>query len=426
MTAPIWTPASGTSLFTSDQLDTQIVKSCASARNIAINSVASPAFSLTHSQVTRHFFHHRPDTVSFFARQVSNSKFVTKAYLRKAGLPAPEGRLFPHDQRKAAWRYARALGGPVVVKPVTGSYGRGVTADIRAAEHFDTAWQQIPETRSVVVERHVTGNDYRLLVVGQSFVAAAQRKPASVTGDGVATISELIDRKNASRSHNPYASQKSLVLSDMMLYLLERDGMSPDSVLPEGQVLQLHAVANIGAGGDSVDVTGQVHPGFMDIALRAAHAIPGMTYAGIDVLAPDITMPPERQAFSICEVNTTPDLALHHFPLVGDSLDAVGTFLEHMFPLARPLPRAQWQRKLAKVSFASGFEAFRDAIAPFVVQNACAGRLSRTGETEAELAIAAPPVASRRFLRQVKALRGVKTELSDWLGEPPDSFEIAG
>jgi cyanophycin synthetase len=97
----------------------------------------------------------------------------------------------------------------------------------------------------------------------------------------------------------------------------------------------LHAVANIGAGGESVDVTALVHPDSEDIAVRAAKTLPGALHAGLDLLAEDVSAPPAGQEWAVCEINSRPGLAMHHFPVSGRPRDAAGALIEHLFPGSR-------------------------------------------------------------------------------------------
>src|SRR5690606_12090213 len=121
-------------------------------------------------------------------------------------------------------------------------------------------------------------------------------------------------------------------LTDEMKRNLAKRGFHEDSIIPQGEHIQLLPVANIGTGGDSVDVTDEVHPGFIEIAVKAAHAIPEVFFAGVDILAPDITAAPDEQEYAICEVNTRPDIGMHHFPVRGQRRDAAGALIEAIFP----------------------------------------------------------------------------------------------
>jgi acylphosphatase len=125
---------------------------------------------------------------------------------------------------------------------------------------------------------------------------------------------------------------KLIKITDMIEFNLRQQGITVASVLKAGQTLRLHSVANIGGGGESRDVSEIMHPDFSGIAVKARKAVFGVPYAGVDLLAEDITKAPHEQRWMVIEVNTNPDLALHHFPSEGAARDAAGAIVEHLFP----------------------------------------------------------------------------------------------
>lgn len=422
MVASIWRPACGSENFFVDDFQTNLVQCAASARNISIKSIASPTFSLTHYGITHHFVRHRPDTLSFFSRQVTNSKALTKAFLRQAGIPTPNGRLFDPEQLEEAWEYARKLESAVVVKPLTGSSGKGVTANIRDWDHFCLAWKQVPEGQRVIIEEHIEGQDYRVVVIGKSHAGTALRRPARIIGDGRSTISQLIDQKRSERSQNPFVADADFELTSNMAFLLRCAGFDENTLLPKGRTWQLHDIANISAGGDTIDVSTAIHPDFQDIAVRATYAVPGLRYSGVDLLVPDISKPAAGQKFAVIEVNSTPDLALHHYPMEGSSRDLNGALLEDMFPTARIVPPAQWVGKTMTVEFDGNFDRFTEDLKLHVFQNCAAGSLTRTGDRTGMIEVAAPSHSCARFVRRVRSMPGTKVDVSPWDGAPPPRF----
>jgi D-alanine-D-alanine ligase-like ATP-grasp enzyme/acylphosphatase len=315
-----------------------VIKQAAFVRNLTVDLV-SPSFYVI-SDGTREigFWMHTPQTTTQVARQVSVSKPLTKAVLERAGIRVPTGRVFSRDGVRAGWRYARSIGLPVVVKRSAGEGGSGVTSEIQTEEHFRLAWQSATEAsvrERVVVEKHVPGGDFRLYLVGNRMVSATLRIPAYLDGDGRSSISELVEKKNASRRSNPFVGGKTMKLTPVMLRNLAQMGLGPDSVLESGRRVTLHPVASMGTGGESVDVTDDVHPDFREIGVRACEALPGVVNAGVDLLADDISGPADGQEWAVCEVNTCPDIALHHFPVFGKPRDTAGVLIEHLFPGSR-------------------------------------------------------------------------------------------
>lgn len=276
------------------------------------------------------------DRTSLVAVRIADDKAVSKAFLKKAGLRVPEGAVFSSGQQNKGWEYARSLGLPVVTKPLGGFAGKGVSTRISDEEQFAQGWRAAATGRNkIMVETMVEGSDCRIFVVDGRVVAAARRYPASVIGDGAGTIAALVEQKNQVRKKIPYVGIKDFALTQGMLDYLARSGRTAETVPHAGEHVQLHPIANVSAGGDSEDVSDVVHPDFAEIAVKACNAIPGLFHAGVDLLAEDITAPASNQQWAICEINASPDLALHHFPIIGSARDVAGCLVEALLPQAR-------------------------------------------------------------------------------------------
>jgi D-alanine-D-alanine ligase-like ATP-grasp enzyme/acylphosphatase len=327
----------GDSFARSYAVQMQVIQQAAHRRNLAVQELSPVTFVISGARHGTTFRQSMSDRTTAVSRMASNLKDWTKQLLREAGVNTPSGESFEPDQLESGWRFAESLGQPVVVKPVAGSGGNGVSVNVSTREHFELAWKLAREVKSrrIIVEEFFAANDYRLLAVGDALCAAMQRIPAHVIGDGSHTVQELIDIKNREREANPHLGAKAAKLTPMIEFNLERLGLGAASVPDKGQYLQLHAVANIGSGGDSRDVSDIMHPDFADIAVRARRAVFDPAHAGIDLLAEDITKSPRDQRWMVIEVNTNPDLALHHFPSQGTPRDAAGALIEHLFPEAR-------------------------------------------------------------------------------------------
>ena len=190
--------------------------------------------------------------------------------LAAAGVPVPLGR--PVQDVEDAWQAMQELGGRVVVKPLDGNQGKGVTVNIASREQIELAYQAAREiSGKVLVERFIPGNDFRLLVVGNRLVAAARRDPPSVTGDGIHTVAQLVEQVNRDprRSSGHATSLSYIKLDDIALARLALQGLKPDSVPPQGTRVILRNNANLSTGGTATDVTDDVHP---EVAARAVEA----------------------------------------------------------------------------------------------------------------------------------------------------------
>ncbi|KAL02702.1 ATP-grasp domain protein [Bordetella holmesii CDC-H635-BH] len=153
--------------------------------------------------------------------------------LDAAGVPVPLGRSV--EDAEAAWEAAQDLNGPVVVKPRDGSQGRGVAVNIETRERVLAAFEAASQISSeVIVERYIPGHDFRLLVVGNSLVAASRRDPPQVTGDGVHTIRELVAQVNTDplRGDGHATALTKIRLDDIAQGVLNKQGYTPESTPP--------------------------------------------------------------------------------------------------------------------------------------------------------------------------------------------------
>lgn len=272
------------------------------------------------------------DSTSHVAVLAAGSKHLTKLRLRAAGIPVPDGSVVssPADAVIAA----AALEGPLVTKPLDGNHGRGVSRGLRTPEEvargFELAARHSPR---VIVEREIVGADHRILVIGGRMVAAAERTPARVTGDGVATIAQLIDRVNADprRGVGHAGVLTRIVVDDPLHAMLAVAGLSLDTVPAAGEVVVLRETANLSTGGEAIDRTDEVHPDNVAVVERAARAI-GLDIAGIDLIAPDLSQPLRDSGGAIIEVNAAPGFRMHLQPSHGEPRDVARPAIDLLYP----------------------------------------------------------------------------------------------
>lgn len=259
-----------------------------------------------------------------------------KAVLSTLGFPVPQGDVVV--SLKAALDVADRIGYPVAVKPVAGHKGIGVTAEVQNAEElefaFDRAVDAIPEEQAVevIVEKSIKGSDFRLLCVNGRFVAATERRPASVVGDGYSTIAQLIQRENRKpeRTDSPTSPLGKIQWDESMERYLEEQGLSTDSVIEQGRTVYLRKVANLSAGGLSLDATRTVHPDNIILAQDIAQHFK-LTCLGIDVIAQSLSKSWKSGGFGIIEINAAPGISMHLRPAVGESVDVPSHILETFF-----------------------------------------------------------------------------------------------
>lgn len=245
---------------------------------------------------------------------IARTKSLCNALLAQAGFPVAQGA--PVESLAAARQCARQLGFPVVVKPADLDGGVGVFCDIRSPEELDQAYAAAQKhSRNILVEKHIAGKDYRLLLFHGRLLIAIERTPGGVTGNGTATIETLVDEMNREPGRGPGP--------DTHLYTLEwdqeaelmarRQGLDLSSTPAEGQFVQLRRAANFALGG-SVRIVEDIHPDNLDLALRAAGLL-RLDIAGLDLILPDIARSWHETGGAICEVNARPFIGE---PIRGD------------------------------------------------------------------------------------------------------------
>jgi cyanophycin synthetase len=226
------------------------------------------------------------------------------------------------------------IGYPVVVKPQYGNQGRGVATNLQTQQDVLVAYDAaVLEERTIMVEKYASGDDYRLLVVGDRVVAGARREPAQVIGDGTHTIKELIELVNQDpRRGDDHATCLSKIpLDAVSLSVVASQGYTPQSIPDAGARVLIRRNANLSTGGTATDVTDRIHPLVAARAIDAARVI-GLDIAGVDVVAEDIGRPLEDQGGVVVEVNAGPGLRMHLEPSSGAPRDVGTAIVELLFP----------------------------------------------------------------------------------------------
>jgi cyanophycin synthetase len=251
---------------------------------------------------------------------IASDKSLTNSLLSSAGLPVPRSRVVHTED--GAVEAAAQIGYPVVVKPLDGNHGRGVALDLRNDDDvrraFATAYDE-SRNGDVVVETFVSGNDYRVLVIGGKLAAVAERVPAGVTGDGKHNVRELVDLENTDprRGIGHERVLTRIRITAGAEELVRKQGLELDSVPAKGQRVMLAATGNMSTGGTAIDRTHEAHPDNIEIAETAARVV-GLDIAGIDFITPDITVPVREKGGAIVEVNAAPGFRMHTNPTEGE------------------------------------------------------------------------------------------------------------
>ena len=268
--------------------------------------------------------------------EIACDKEDTKYMLDKAEIPIPKGEVVKSEEGlKDAIDY---LGYPLVIKPINGNHGRGITINIQNWDEALFAFKAAKEiSRSVIVEKYIVGDDYRLLVINYKLVAAAKRSPAHVIGDGVSTIQQLVDEVNKDPRRG-YGHEKVLTqihIDKMTEEILENKKLKLSDVLPKGEKLNLKDTANLSTGGTATDVTDIVHPYNVLMAERISKIV-GLDICGIDLMTTDISVPTNETGGAVLEVNAAPGFRMHIAPSDGLARNVAANVIDMLFPPGTP------------------------------------------------------------------------------------------
>jgi D-alanine-D-alanine ligase-like ATP-grasp enzyme len=276
---------------------------------------------------------------SVTANYAVNNKVLTKSFLFKANLNVAEGRLFGKESSKVeVYKYIKSVGYPLVIKKFNGTHGDLVFVSIRNKEGCDRAIESILKSNKYfLVEKMFIGQEYRIIATREKFIAAALRRPANVVGDGIHNIQDLISIKNSDQRRGDKFSidtpLKKIEIDIFVKQCLLNQRLDLDYVPPKDITIYLRENSNISTGGESVDVTDQIHPGLQRIAVEAVRSIPGLSYAGVDLMTnQDITKEPTDNSYIIVELNSSPGISLHHFPYQGKSRNVAKEIVDLLFP----------------------------------------------------------------------------------------------
>jgi len=271
-------------------------------------------------------------TTSNIAVDIAGDKEETKLLLQAAEIPVPRGTVIRTEEglKEAVDNF----GYPLVIKPIDGNHGKGNTTNIsnwnQALKAFEAAKSY---SRSVIVERFITGFDFRCLVINYKFICAALRTPASVVGDGEHDIEWLIGETNKDPRRG-YGHEKVLTqitVDQFTEKMLDDQGYTLHTVPQKGERVLLKPTANLSTGGTSTDVTDEVHPANIFMFERIAKII-GLDICGIDIMATDLRSPITENGGAVLEVNAAPGFRMHIDPAEGIPRNVAEPVVEMLFP----------------------------------------------------------------------------------------------
>lgn len=272
------------------------------------------------------------DNTSALGVEIADDKESTKKLLSSMGIPVPEGLSVKSEY--GALKAAETIGYPVVVKPLVGNHGRGITINIVSKEELLMAFQTASKIcETILVEKYLEGFDYRILVIDGKFVAAALREPAFVIGNGRNNIKELIEEtnKDPERGIGHEKNLTQITIDYMTERLLAVKDLTLKSILEDGRKIYVKSTANLSAGGIAEDVTDNVHPLNQLMAERISRII-GLNVIGIDIIADSLERPLENDFSGVLEVNAAPGFRMHLNPSQGTPRNISAYVIDMLFP----------------------------------------------------------------------------------------------
>ena len=273
---------------------------------------------------------------SNIAVDIACNKEQTKKMLDEASIPVAKGDIC-YDEEDLQ-ETIEDIGYPIVIKPLDGNHGKGASINVT---NWDDAvkglWHAKDYSRRVIVEKFITGFDFRVLVINNEVVAAAQRVPAHVIGNGKNNIKELIDITNQDprRGYGHENVLTEITIDKSTERLIENAGYTLESILPEKETLYLKSTANLSTGGTSVDVTDLMHPENVFLAERISRVI-GLDICGIDIMAPNLTQSLKENGGVILEVNAAPGFRMHLAPSEGLPRNVAAPVIDMLYPPGKP------------------------------------------------------------------------------------------
>lgn len=269
---------------------------------------------------------------SSIAVDIACNKEQTKKMLDMASIPVARGSICVDEESLA--ETIKKIGYPIVLKPLSGNHGKGASINVTNWEDAVSGLAFAQEYgKRVIVEKFITGFDFRILVIDNKLVAVAKRVPAHIIGNGKDTIQQLIDTTNLDPRRG-YGHENVLTKIDVdrdTEDLLEKLGYTLDTIPRIGEIVFLKSTANLSTGGTSVDVTDMMHPENIFLAERISRVI-GLDICGVDIMAENLTQPLKENGGVILEVNAAPGFRMHLAPSEGLPRNVASPVIDMLYP----------------------------------------------------------------------------------------------
>ncbi|POS02771.1 cyanophycin synthetase [Flavobacterium croceum DSM 17960] len=273
---------------------------------------------------------------SNIAVDIACNKEETKRMLDMASIPVASGGICVDEEDLE--NVIKKIGFPIVIKPLDGNHGKGASINVKNLDDAKAGLAYAKNySRRVIVEKFITGYDFRVLVIDNKLVAAAKREPAHVKGDGIQTIQQLIDETNKDprRGYGHENVLTEITVDRDTTDLLDKKGYTLETIPQKDEIVYLKSTANLSTGGTSVDVTDMMHPENIFLCERISRVI-GLDVCGIDIMAENLTQPLKETGGCILEVNAAPGFRMHLAPSEGLPRNVAAPVIDMLYPPGKP------------------------------------------------------------------------------------------
>ncbi|OFY82758.1 MAG: cyanophycin synthetase [Bacteroidetes bacterium RIFCSPLOWO2_12_FULL_35_15] len=343
------------------------------------------------------------DRTSSIAVDLASNKDETKRMLEDAAIPVAKGMCIAYESEVE--EVISKVGFPLVFKPLDGNHGKGASINVKTLDEAKAAFEHAKKfSRKIIVERFISGYDFRILVINNRFIAAALREPANVIGDGVSTIQLLIETENKDPRRG-YGHEN--VLTEISIDRETQDQLAKlnytlETILKKGEKCYLKGTANLSTGGTSTDITDIVHPHNIFICERISRVI-GLDICGIDIMATNLSEPLESTGGVVLEVNAAPGFRMHLAPAKGLPRNVAAPVIDMLYPPGKScrIPiiavtgtngKTTTTRLIAHIVKNNGFRVGFTTSDGIYVQNSMLTKGDTTGPVSAEFILKDPTV----------------------------------
>jgi len=247
------------------------------------------------------------------AGKICNNKELTTRILRQNSIPTANNYKWNRniDKTENIKIIENILYYPLVVKPITGEKGYGVTANIENRKDLLQAINKLKYNKSgILIEQHLHGKEYRIMILNNEIVGITEREDPYIVGDGRKNVLELITDFNKNKG-------KSFKCHNINKKLIKKQGYAMNNIVKTEQKIVISNISNMSNGGGIKKIEfNDVHPDNLIMFKKAATVI-GITLTGIDFITPTLRIPYYNLEgeCGILELNPEPGLEVHYYTI---------------------------------------------------------------------------------------------------------------